>query len=170
MPDIDAVQTRATEKSDLQSISVLHAKIFGPGRFARTAYRVREGSNRPHDVTPFCRIATLHNILIASITFTEIQIGGTPGALLLGPVAVDPEFIGKGIGRTLITQGLEAARAAGRSSVLLVGDEPYYSRFGFKSLEPGRISLPGPVDPKRLLGLNLQAEALSQVHGVVMAC
>lgn len=170
MPEINSIQTRAPKKNDLRAISTLHSKIFGPGRFARTAYRVREGSSNQSQVTPFCRVATFENTIIASITFTEIKIGVTSGALLLGPVAVDPDYIGKGIGRTLITEGLETARTARRKIVLLVGDESYYGRFGFKRIEPGRIQLPGPVDPKRLLGLSLQSEELSEVSGLVMAC
>jgi predicted N-acetyltransferase YhbS len=167
MAELDKLTTRLAQKSDCKAISELHSKIFGPGRFARSAYRVRERSSSDEGVSPFCRIASLGSKIIASITFTEIKIGETEGALLLGPVAVDPNYRGRGIGSDLIKQGLDAARSKGRSIVLLVGDEPYYGRFGFKSIEAGRIFFPGPVDPKRLLGLSLKEDTLSQARGMV---
>lgn len=168
MADIGKVITRAAQKSDTKAISELHSKIFGPGRFARSAYRVREGARSKGDISDFCRIACLGPKIIASITFTEIKIGGIDGALLLGPVAVDPDYRGMGIGSDLINQGLNAARTSGRSIVLLVGDEPYYGRFGFKNIEAGRIIFPGPVNPKRLLGLSLKDEALEKAQGIVI--
>lgn len=164
---MEKILTRASQRSDMKTISELHSKIFGPGRFARSAYRVREGSKSKNDVTPFCRVACLGEKIIASITFTDILIGQTEGALLLGPVAVDPDYRGRGIGSDLIRQGLNAARSAGRELVLLVGDEPYYSRFGFRNIEADLIKLPGPVDKKRLLVLSLKEETLSKFTGLV---
>lgn len=170
MADLDKIITRPAQRSDCKAIGELHSKIFGPGRFARSAYRVREGSPSREDVSPFCRIACLGPKIIASITFTDIMIGETEGALLLGPVAVDPDYRGRGIGSNLINEGLKTARSAGRSIVLLVGDEPYYARFGFKSIEGGRIIFPGPLDPTRLLGLSLRKDALLQSSGMVIGC
>lgn len=160
------VITRPAELSDLPEISRLHARAFGPGRFARTAYRVREG--RP-PVSPYCRIALADDSLIAALRFTEVTIGGTPGALLLGPLAVDPEFANKGYGRQLISEGLDAARGGGISLVVLVGDVPYYGRFGFTPVPPGSITLPGPVNPARILALELREGAAAEHRGALTA-
>ncbi len=84
--------------------------MFGPGRFTRTAYRVREGAPA---ISPYCRGAFLDQRMIAAVRFTEISIGATPGALLLGPLAVDPEFAGRGYGRGLIAEALAAAKGNG---------------------------------------------------------
>ena len=95
---------------------------------------------------------------------TPIFIGGTP-ALLLGPLIVEPVFRSQGIGEALVAASLEAARATGAKLVVLVGDESYYARVGFKRAPPGRIVLPGPVDPQRLLYCELQPGAFDGVAG-----
>ena len=95
---------------------------------------------------------------------TPIDIGGLP-ALLLGPLIVEPVFRSQGIGEALVKQSLETARAAGWKLVILVGDEPYYARMGFQPVPPGRIALPGPVDPARLLYCELEPGALEAGHG-----
>lgn len=159
------VANRPLTPADLPAVSQLHAKVFGPGRFARTAYRVREGTP---DTSPFCRVAMLGERLIASVGCTPITIGGVAGAVLLGPVAVDPDFASQGFGRLLIAEALEAAKAAGVQLVVLVGDEPYYGRFGFHPVPPGQITLPGPVDPRRLLAAELAPGALASSHGMIV--
>ena len=98
-----------------------------------------------------------------------ILIGGKGGALLLGPLAVDPDFANQGYGRGLVGKALEAARAAGIALVVLVGDEPYYARLGFKRVPPGQIVLPGPADPERLLAVELAEGALAGYAGLVVA-
>lgn len=160
------VTTRHATPADLPAISDLHARVFGPGRFARTAYRVREGTA---DVSAFCRLAHLGSRLVAALRLTEISIGGTPDALLLGPLAVSPELSGQGFGKRLISEALEDAKAAGKRLVVLVGDEPYYSRFGFKRVPPGQILLPGPADPARILAAELVEGALADYRGHVRA-
>ncbi len=104
------VINRPLTPADFPAISRLHAKVFGPGRFTRTAYRVREGSAA---LSPYCRVALLGEPLIAAVRFTPITIGGVDGALLLGPLAVDPDFAGQGFGRRLIGEAMEAAKADG---------------------------------------------------------
>lgn len=158
------VTYRPLAPADLPAISDLHAKVFGPGRFARTAYRVREGTP---ETSPHCRVALLGDRLIAAVRFTPIAIGEAGGAFLLGPVAVDPDFAGQGFGKRLIAESLETAKAAGVSLVLLVGDVPYYGRFGFRPVPPGQITLPGPVDPHRLLAAELVPGALAASHGTI---
>jgi predicted N-acetyltransferase YhbS len=159
-----SVSNRPSTPADLPAIAQLHARVFGPGRFARTAYRVREGTPA---MSPYCRVAMLGERLIAAVRFTPIDVGGTGGALLLGPLAVDPEFAGQGFGKRLIAEALEEAKAAGVRLVLLVGDEPYYGRFGFRPVPPGQIALPGPVDPRRLLAAELVPGALASRRGLV---
>lgn len=165
----DKVLTRTADRSDVDAISELHARVFGPGRFARSAYRVRESQRGGTGLSPFCRVAVRGNRIIASVTLTEIAIGGEGGALLLGPLAVDPDFKGQGFGRQLVSESLASARVEGRRIVLLVGDEPYYGRFGFKPVPPGQIVLPGPVNPMRLLAAPLVDGALQSARGLVSA-
>jgi predicted N-acetyltransferase YhbS len=160
------VLNRPLTPADLAQVSHLNAHVFGPGRFTRTAYRVREGAPL---ISRYCRVAFLGSRMIAAVRFTEIAIGGTGDALLLGPLAVDPEFAGQGFGRRLIGEALEAARGDGVRLVVLVGDEPYYARFGFRPVPPGQIVLPGPVNPKRLLAAELQPGALEVYRGPVAA-
>ncbi len=157
---------RPATPADLPQVTELNARVFGPGRFTRTAYRVREGAPA---ISPYCRVALLGPRMVAAVRFTRITIGGTEGALLLGPLAVDPEFAGKGHGRQLVGEALELAKADGLRLVILVGDEPYYARFGFHPVPPGQIVLPGPVDPKRLLAAELVPNALQSFRGLVVA-
>ncbi len=160
------VLNRLVTPADLPLIEQLHAGVFGPGRFTRTAYRVREGTP---PISRYCRAALLGSRIIAAVRFTEVSVGDMGNALLLGPLAVDPEFAGKGFGRRLIGEALEAAKGDGVRLVVLVGDEPYYGRFGFRPVPPGQITLPGPVDPRRLLASELAPGALSAYRGPVVA-
>jgi predicted N-acetyltransferase YhbS len=161
-----SVSNRSLTPADLPAVTRLHAKVFGPGRFTRTAYRVREGTP---PISPYCRAALLGDRLIAVVRFTPIFIGRMEGALLLGPLAVDPDFAGQGFGKRLIGEAMERAKADGVRLVVLVGDEPYYGRFGFRPVPPGQIVLPGPVDPGRLLAAELEAGALDTFNGLVAA-
>ena len=157
-------EIRLETGGDVPTLSELSAQAFGPGRFARSAYRVREGIP---PVRTLCLCGELDGKLIGGIRFTAIRIGETEGAALLGPLVVDPAEKGKGYGRALVEEGLMRARAEGFALVILVGDMPYYARFGFKPVSPGQIVLPGPVDPARLLALELVPGALAGVKGVV---
>lgn len=157
---------RPLAPADLPLVSQLNAAVFGPGRFTRTAYRVREGAPA---LSPYCRAAVLDSRMIAAVRFTKITIGGSAQALLLGPLAVDPEFAGKGHGRQLIAEAMDKAKSDGMRLVVLVGDEPYYARFGFHPIPPGQVQLPGPVDPMRLLAAELTPGALASYRGIVVA-
>jgi predicted N-acetyltransferase YhbS len=157
---------RPVVPADLAQVADLNARVFGPGRFTRTAYRVREGAPA---LSPYCRVAVMGSRMIAAVRFTDVSIGGTEGALLLGPLAVDPEYAGQGHGRQLVGEALDAARADGVRLVVLVGDEPYYARFGFRPVPPGQILLPGPVDPQRLLAAELVSGALQSYRGLIVA-
>ena len=149
--------------ADGESILRLNERVFGPGRFARTAYRLRETTPADLSLSFVARVGTL---LVGANAMTPILIGSTP-ALLLGPLIVEPVFRSQGIGEALVTRSLEAARDAGARLVILVGDEPYYARMGFKRVPPGRVTLPGPVDPARLLYCELQPGAFAGASGKV---
>jgi len=155
---------RPERAEDEPALRELVEAAFGPGRFARTAYRVREGAGvaRELSLTAWCG-----DELAGSIRFTAISIGARPGALLLGPLMTGAKWAGKGCGRALIEQGLKLARNRGSPLVLLVGDLPYYESFGFQRVPPRQITLPGPVDPERLLALELQPGTLKDYEGQV---
>jgi predicted N-acetyltransferase YhbS len=158
---------RPAQPEDGAAISALHARAMGPGRFARTAYRVREAAAQ--EISPFCRVCTIAGRIVAAVRFTAVGIGGRGGALLLGPLAVDPDLANRGYGRGLVAEGLEDARAAGIEIIVLVGDEPYYSRLGFRRVPNGQIVMPGPVDPDRLLAVELRPGALENFSGHLRA-
>lgn len=159
-----SVTTRHVTLADIPAISRLHQTVFGPGRFVRSAYRVREGKGY---LSRFCRLAQAGGRIIAALRLTPVCIGADGGAVLLGPIAVDPAFAGKGFGRRLISEALDEMRAAGVSLVILVGDEPYYGRFGFKPVAIGQITFPGPVNPARILACELSEGALARYRGLI---
>lgn len=158
-----AIQTDAENASHDAEIEIIHAAAFGPGRFARAAFRIREGG--PHDRN-LSRVAMLDGQVIASVRLTPIMVGNTP-ALLLGPLAVTPAHRNRGIGRSLMKESLEMARAAGHQLVILVGDEPYYGPFGFQTMPIGSLAFPAPVDQKRILSCALVPGATTGVRGKV---
>jgi|SRR5262245_4332639 len=162
-----SVIIRPAGPDDLDEIAALHARAMGPGRFARTAYRVREDAGGAF--SPFCRVCLIDGRMVAAVRFTPVAIGGKEGALLLGPLAVEPAFANQGHGRGLAGKALEDARAAGIALVVLVGDEPYYARHGFRRVPPGQIEMPGPVDPDRLLAAELAPGSLPGYAGMVAA-
>jgi predicted N-acetyltransferase YhbS len=162
-PGLPALGLRPLAASDLPQIEKLDERAFGPGRFARTAYRLREGVAPDFAMSYVAHVGTL---LVGSNIMTRVRCGETE-MMLLGPLTVEPAFRSRGIGEALAQRSLDAARAAGCKLVVLVGDEPYYSRLGFKRAPPGRISLPGPVDPARVLVCELVPGAFEGVSGPV---
>ena len=164
MTDLPLV-LRLEEPSDLAAIDRLHERAFGPGRFARTAYRLREGVP---PIAAWCFIAQVGTMLVGSVRLNTIKAGSSK-ALILGPLAVEPAFSDRGIGSRLMEMALDQAKADGHQLVFLVGDLPYYARFGFKMVPQGRVTMPGPVDPQRFLALELQAGALEAVSGLLVA-
>ena len=164
MTDLPLV-LRLEEPSDLAAIDRLHERAFGPGRFARTAYRLREGVP---PIASLCFIAQVGTMLVGSVRLNTIKAGSSK-ALILGPLAVEPAFSDRGIGSRLMEMARDQAKADGHQLVFLVGDLPYYARFGFKMVPQGRVTMPGPVDPQRFLALELQAGALEAVSGLLVA-
>src|SRR6266699_5755578 len=149
--------------NDAQSIERLHERTFGPGRYVLSAYRLREHVGHVLDLSFTARIGTL---LVGSVRQLPVCVGDTP-ALLLGPLTVEPPFRQRGVGRALLDRALEKARANGHRLVLLVGDEAYYGRIGFKVVPKGRAIMPGPVDYNRLLVAELTDAAFDGVSGAV---
>jgi predicted N-acetyltransferase YhbS len=153
----------AERPDDALAIERLHERTFGPGRYARTAFRIREGAGHRLDLSFTARIGTL---LVGSVRLTPVRIGETP-ALMLGPLTIEPPFRRRGIGLALMQHALAAAKASGQRLVVLVGDEPYYAKAGFKRIPKGRARLPGPVDPRRLLVAELAEAAFEGVSGPI---
>jgi predicted N-acetyltransferase YhbS len=148
---------------DAVAIDRLHERTFGPGRMAKTAYRIREGADHRLDLSFTARVGTL---LVGSVRLTPIRIGETK-ALLLGPLTVEPPFRERGIGQRLIDRALAEAKAKGHQLVVLVGDEPYYGKSGFKRIPRRQVEMPGPVDPARLLVCELVEGGFAGVAGSI---
>jgi predicted N-acetyltransferase YhbS len=144
-------------------VEALNELAFGPGRFAKTAYRLREGREGLPELS---FVATDGDVLCGSVRYWPVAIGGKP-ALLLGPLAVHPGRQNQGIGRLLMEVSLERASALAHRLVILVGDPPYYARVGFAPVPLGRMRLPGPVDPGRILYRELVPGALADAKGEV---
>jgi len=148
---------------DALAVERLHERTFGPGRYAKTAYRIREGVGHLFELSFTARIGSL---LVGSVRLSSVLVGKTP-ALLLGPLTVEPPFRERGIGQALIERAVKDAKAQGHRLILLVGDEPYYAKAGFKRILRGSATMPGPVDPERLLVAELVAGAFEGVEGLI---
>jgi predicted N-acetyltransferase YhbS len=149
--------------NDALAIERLHERTFGPGRFVLSAYRLREHVDHLLELSFTARIGTL---LVGSVRQLPICIGEV-NALLLGPLTVEPPFRKRGVGRALLDRALGDAKAKGHRLVLLVGDEAYYNRVGFKRVPKGRAIMPGPVDSNRLLVAELADGAFEGVNGAI---
>ena len=158
-----SVKIRPESADDAVAIERLYERTFGPGRLAKTAYRIREGAGHRLELSFTARIGTL---MIGSVRLTPVRIGEAK-ALLLGPLTVEPAFRERGIGQALIARALAEAKAKGHHLIVLVGDEPYYGRNGFKRIPKGRAVMPGPVDPDRVLICELSEGAFANVSGPI---
>src|SRR5687767_13724045 len=163
MSELDVTILTETPK-DAQAIERLHERTFGPGRFVLSAHRLREHVDHRLELSFTARIGTL---LVGSVRQLPIRIGDSK-ALMLGPLTVEPPFRNHGIGRMLLERCLSEAKAKGERLVLLVGDEPYYRRVGFKHVPRGRAVMPGPVDSARVLIAELVDGAFDGVSGRVL--
>ncbi len=149
---------------DRWEVEALYDLCFAPGREALSSYRLREGVA---PVAGLCLVAREEGLIAGAIRHWPVRVGGYC-CLLLGPVAVHPTHQGEGLGGYLILQSLERARELGWQRVMLVGDVPYYGRFGFERLE--RVEMPPPTNPARVLGVALTPDAWDAVSGAVTRC
>ena len=160
LADVTYVAENSAHDAD---IDVINEEAFGPGRFARAAYRIREGG--PHE-RQLSFVAVRGGAVVASVRLTRVAVGDGR-CLLLGPLAVRPAHKNLGIGRRLVAISLEAAKNEGWPAVLLVGDEPYYGPLGFRRVPSGQIEMPGPVDLARLLVAELETGATARLTGMM---
>ncbi|WP_104018461.1 GNAT family N-acetyltransferase [Roseovarius nitratireducens] len=146
---------------DLWEVEALYDLCFAPGREALSSYRLREGVP---PVADLCLVAREDGIIAGAIRYWPVRVGEAR-ALLLGPVAVHPTHQGEGLGGWLIRESVERARTLDWARVMLVGDAPYYGRFGFARLD--KVEMPPPTNPARVLGLALTPGAWDGVAGAV---
>lgn len=143
------------------------ARAFGPGRYAKTSERVRErGAVLEPTLT---RVALNDDGGVAGICrIWRVEVAGV-AIFFLGPLAVDPSEQSAGLGLALVRDAVAACRASGGAGVVLVGAERFFRAVGFTPVPPGKLSMPGPVDPARFLWLELRPGGLDKVHGELSA-
>jgi len=156
------IELRQENAEDWWEVEALYDLCFAPGREALSSYRLRDNIPPVPELSIIARDED--NILAGAIRYWPIKVAGQQ-VLLLGPVAVHPTHQGEGLGGSLMRHSLEVAREIGWARVMLVGDEPYYRRFGFTKLND--VIMPPPTNPERVLGLELQAGAWQAVTGRV---
>ncbi|MEX0300864.1 MAG: GNAT family N-acetyltransferase [Leisingera sp.] len=156
------IELIAEQADDRWEVEALYDLCFAPGREALSSYRLRDGVPPVAGLSQVARDSD--GILAAAIRFWPVLIGEAP-ALLLGPVAVHPTRQGEGLGGSLIRDSLAKAEETGWARVMLVGDAPYYKRFGFSKLTG--VEMPPPTNPERVLGMALESGAWEGVQGQV---
>lgn len=148
-------------EADYWEVEALYDLCFAPGREALSSYRLRDGVP---PVAPLCLTLRVDNILAAAVRVWPVRLAAQD-VLLLGPIAVHPTRQGEGVGSYLMRACLDRARDLGAARILLVGDAPYYERFGFQRLEG--VQMPPPTNPDRVLGLALKPGAWEGLTGIV---
>lgn len=155
---------RAERASDVVAREALLDACFGANRHTRTCQRLRDG-RAPAEGLALSVVR--QGQLVGTVRLWHVSAGGVP-ALMLGPLAVEASCRSFGIGAALMEYALEVAKARGHGAVILLGDAPYYARFGFSPLKTGELSLPGPFERDRLLGLELRSGALDDAWGMIV--
>src|SRR3712207_6602631 len=151
---------------DIEAREALLDACFGPARFQKTCERLREG-RRPADGLSL--VIDRNSEVIGTVRLWHICTGPDRAALMLGPIAIDPSVQSLGLGGKLMREALKRAADLGHKAVLLVGDAPYYERFGFSTAKTGSLWLPGPYERSRFLALELEDGALDGARGLVSA-
>jgi predicted N-acetyltransferase YhbS len=162
--DAASFAIRGERASDVAAREALLDTGFGANRQTRTCQRLRDGQ-MPAEGLAFS--AVRRGRLVGTVRLWHVSAGGVP-ALVLGPLAVDPACRKLGVGAALINHALAAASERGHGAVILLGDAPYYGRFGFSDLKTGELSLPGPFERGRLLALELREGALDGASGKIV--
>jgi predicted N-acetyltransferase YhbS len=165
IPNAAPFAIRAERASDVVAREALLDACFGDNRHARTCQRLRDG-RAPAEGLGLSAVA--EGRLVGTVRLWHVSVGGKP-ALMLGPLAVDDSCRNLGLGAALMEHALAVARARGHGAVILLGDAPYYARFGFSADKTGELSLPGPFECDRLLGLELRQGALDGAWGMIAA-
>jgi predicted N-acetyltransferase YhbS len=155
---------RAERAADVAMREALLDASFGDNRHGRTCQRLRDGRA---PAAGLALSAVREGTLVGTVRLWHVSAGGRP-ALVLGPLAVDPACRELGIGAALMQQALAAARARGHAAVILLGDAPYYARFGFSAANTGELSLPGPFERDRLLAIEFTTGALDGAAGMIV--
>lgn len=159
-------QIRHERSGDVLAREHLLDLCFGAARRLKTSERLREG-RLPAEGLAFT--AEYNGHVCGTVRLWHVEAEFRRPALLLGPLAVDPEIQGHGLGATLMSHALTRATILGHGAVLLVGDAPYYARFGFTPGLVAGLSMPGPFERERFLGLNLRPGGLDGAQGIVRA-
>lgn len=153
--------------TDGNAIDDLVSAAFGPDREKRTVFQLRDGVDRLHDL---CLAARGKNHeLLGSLRFWPIRLPDGGEEVLFGPLAVNPDLRGLGIGKSLTARGVAEARVCGFGAMLIVGDPAYYHPFGFSEEAVAGLSFPGPTAPLTLMGMDLKLDRLKGLHGPVTA-
>jgi predicted N-acetyltransferase YhbS len=155
---------RAERASDVVAREALLDACFGENRHARTCQRLRDGRAPAQGLS--LAAVRQDGRLVGTVRLWHVSAGGR-SALMLGPLAVDDDCRGLGVGAALMQRALAVAKARGHGAVILLGDAPYYARYGFTAAGTGELSLPGAFERDRLLGLELVEGALDGVWGVI---
>jgi hypothetical protein len=154
---------RAERASDVVAREALLDACFGDNRHTRTCQRLRDG-RAPAEGLALSVVR--QGLVVGTVRLWHVSAGGR-SALMLGPLAVDDTCRGLGVGAALMDRALEIAKARGHGAVILLGDAPFYARFGFTGDKTGELSLPGPFERDRLLGLELSEGALDGACGMI---
>jgi predicted N-acetyltransferase YhbS len=163
VPNAAPLAIRAERSSDVEARELLLDACFGENRHLRTCQRLRDG-RAPAEGLALSAVAK--GRLVGTVRLWHVSAGGRD-ALMLGPLAVDAACRGLGLGAALMERAVEIARHRGHGAVILLGDAPYYARFGFSTEKMGELALPGPFERDRLLGLELRAGALDNARGMI---
>ncbi|MDE2331811.1 MAG: N-acetyltransferase [Bradyrhizobium sp.] len=164
-PDAAPFAIRAERASDVVAREALLDACFGDNRHLRTCQRLRDGRAPAEGLA---LSAMRQGRLVGTVRLWHVSAGGIP-ALMLGPLAVEGSSRKLGVGVALVDHALAAAKARGHRAVILLGDALYYARFGFSAARTGELSLPGPYEHDRLLGLELREGALDGARGMIVA-
>ena len=162
------IQIRTETAADIAARERLLDRAFGKQRRRKTSERIREG-RLPSQGLAFTAVDEKGR-LVGTLRLWDVVAGSAGPALLLGPLAVDCRHQGKGIGAALMRHAMAEATARGHAAIILVGDAPYYARFGFSGAPMADLHLPGPVDRARFLGIELIPGALDGAEGLVAGC
>ena len=159
---------RAESAADFAAREALLDRAMGAGRKRKSSEKLRRG-RRPSEGLAFVARAA-DGRLVGTVRLWGVTLGEHgPAALLLGPLAVEPSLKGAGIGQALTRHAIAEAARLGHRAILLVGDAPYYERFGFSAAKTGSLAMPGPYEPQRFLALELVEGALDRAQGVLRA-